>query len=784
MVLLEFAMPRAAAMRKHFAMFAWLVMAALAAATAGCGGGAQAPTKAPTAEAAISALRSQSQAISAVAVSPQDAAEQLMDFAESRFPQFFPRHSLTQSAAPFAYRYYSETGIYLGVVVAADGQGNVYVMGGAFGGAPAYVGPLSAYITPVAAPSCVGTSTGAVTFSPCSLDVGYNEGESPSILVNVTPNTAFAGTVYVVVVDPQQMLLPGVQVYSNGQGGVTATLRPKGDRDFGVYSGNFDVHLCTSANCSSEYPGSPVTLPYRFTVRRSDPSTVVYNVQGSLFVKSFGSGDARTLSLTLSTYRFPVAGLYVRATDTQGRVVGTVAVSGSAPSVDFALPVTLPDTPGGYSGSFTTTVCRDAACSMPLLNSSSSFNYQLYVAADLTDASLNATPTLTTLTALAGAGDWSTQGGGPARAAYVPGTFDTSLFTLRWKWPLPSGKEYKLTQPAAAAGRVAVSAQGIDGSADTALFVLDEATGALRWNLDGAFSSQVYFSAPALTPSTLYTVTNGTFNATLRGYDAATGSSQFTTSVNSNHLNKLQPLLSGSSVLMAAGPNSGVASLSLAGQQQWLASLPGVAYWLPSSQGSTVYQFASGSLKLLNAATGTQTSSISDTGWSNAFDSGPVSRVTTIGDAGMVFVVDRGLAAFNTSSGAVSWSDHSNTIKAVQAVAAQGGTLIVLRQGPLRVEARRQSDGAVLWSYAPIFGAFPGSPGAGNSQFLSDPVLTDNLVFVSTDLGVYAIDRQSGTARWFFGVPGSLAITANGTLLISNPAASGSGGGVTAVNLR
>jgi hypothetical protein len=270
----------------------------------------------------------------------------------------------------------------------------------------------------------------------------------------------------------------------------------------------------------------------------------------------------------------------------------------------------------------------------------------------------------------------------------------------------------------------------------------------------------------------------------LRGYDAATGSAQFATPVNSNFLNDLQPLLSGNSVLMAAGANSGVASLSLAGQQQWLTYLPGSAYWLPSSQGNTVYQYSNGLLALLNATTGATTSTITDAGWNSAYDSGPVSRVTTVGDAGMVFVVDRGLAAFNTASGTVGWSDHSTSIQAVQAVAAQGGTLIVLRQGPLRVEARRQSDGAVLWSYKPIFGSFPGSPGSGNSQFLGDPVLTDNLVFVSTDLGVYAIDRQSGTARWFFGIPGSLAITPNGTLLISNPAAGGFGGGVAAVNLR
>jgi outer membrane protein assembly factor BamB len=123
----------------------------------------------------------------------------------------------------------------------------------------------------------------------------------------------------------------------------------------------------------------------------------------------------------------------------------------------------------------------------------------------------------------------------------------------------------------------------------------------------------------------------------------------------------------------------------------------------------------------------------------------------------------------------VRYADPSNA-------AAQGGMLILLRQSPLLVEARRQSDGAVLWSYAPSFGP---PTGFTIQQFLSDPILTDNLVFVSTHQGVFAIDRRSGTPRWFFGVPGSLAITPSGTLLISDPSRADLGGGsVTAVNLR
>ena len=89
----------------------------------------------------------------AAAVSPAQAAEQLLDFAESHYPAYFPSHQATSTFDPFLYRSYPQTGIYVGVVV-KPGMGytmdGVYVLGGVFGDVkPVYVGQLSAFITPV-----------------------------------------------------------------------------------------------------------------------------------------------------------------------------------------------------------------------------------------------------------------------------------------------------------------------------------------------------------------------------------------------------------------------------------------------------------------------------------------------------------------------------------------------------------------------------------------------------------------------------------------------------------
>jgi hypothetical protein len=140
-------------MNKH------LIALAAAAFLAGCGGGSDDTTSTATTPAAAAAqmrtamaAQAQTQVKVSAAVSPAQAAEQLLDFAESTFPNFFPVHQATGTFDPFLFRFYPQTGIYVGVVVKANmgyTMDGVYVMGGPFGDSPVYVGQLSSFITPV-----------------------------------------------------------------------------------------------------------------------------------------------------------------------------------------------------------------------------------------------------------------------------------------------------------------------------------------------------------------------------------------------------------------------------------------------------------------------------------------------------------------------------------------------------------------------------------------------------------------------------------------------------------
>lgn len=114
-----------------------------AGALAACGGGASALP-----EAFASAVPDNAQrhilGVSAVAAAagavPLPTATELLDWAERNYGTFFPSHQADLSSGPYTYRYYPETGNYVGVA-----GSNVYILGPVAGSTsqPAFVGTLA-----------------------------------------------------------------------------------------------------------------------------------------------------------------------------------------------------------------------------------------------------------------------------------------------------------------------------------------------------------------------------------------------------------------------------------------------------------------------------------------------------------------------------------------------------------------------------------------------------------------------------------------------------------------
>jgi hypothetical protein len=110
----------------------------------------------------------------AIAAAAMVDATNLMDWAEQAYPQYFPSHQQSQSYAPYIFRYYPETGAYLGV----DGQ-YVRVLGPMFGPDIITVGVLSDFVCRVFPENC----------SPPTA----NAGAAQEVLVGATVSLAGTG---------------------------------------------------------------------------------------------------------------------------------------------------------------------------------------------------------------------------------------------------------------------------------------------------------------------------------------------------------------------------------------------------------------------------------------------------------------------------------------------------------------------------------------------------------------------------------------------------------------
>ena len=251
----------------------WALATAAALLMSACGGGGdEPPASAATTVVAEQAAGPRAKALavsSGGVVTPDEAARQLMDFGEGQFPGYFPSHQPTAAYEPFAYRYYPQTDTYLGVVMAA-GAGyildGVYVMGGAFGTSPQYVGQLTDFITPLP-PGFEATlaSDKAVVL----------QGGSTTVRVNLTRLRGFQGAV--------QVTLSGLPA------GVTAPLVT-----IAADATSVDVPI-------SAQPGAPHSLPTTGTVSVSagtllaeEPLTVTVRGLPGVVDTSFGGGPVTT----------------------------------------------------------------------------------------------------------------------------------------------------------------------------------------------------------------------------------------------------------------------------------------------------------------------------------------------------------------------------------------------------------------------------------------------------------------------------------------------------------
>ena len=106
----------------------------------------------------------------------------------------------------------------------------------------------------------------ALTFEPQVLTVNTDPGVAATATLIARPTFATASTVYVVVNDPVGVITTAVQITQRSDGSYSAQLTISPKLGVGRYTGNIQVMVCPVANCSQQFAGSPVMMPYDITV--------------------------------------------------------------------------------------------------------------------------------------------------------------------------------------------------------------------------------------------------------------------------------------------------------------------------------------------------------------------------------------------------------------------------------------------------------------------------------------------------------------------------------------
>lgn len=409
-----------------------------------------------------------------------------------------------------------------------------------------------------------------------------------------------------------------------------------------------------------------------------------------------------------------------------------------------------------YKGNITFRLCRDTACATVYPGSTQTFAYTL-------DVQLK---------------DWVALQRNPAHTGYVHATFDPASFKKAWDWT-PDNTD-TISSVATKGAVIFVSQTNQDRT--HSIHALSSVTGAVNWQYN--FGSVYDASAPSLAGDQIYVTTltmsigdsqNVVLNATTGQYIRAmpfAAQSSFAAA----------PTPFATELYMSAGYYGGVVYgyNAYTGSTLWTANGTSTGIWsgeAPAVDEKNVYYYSGSSIDVFDRMTGAKIKSMVDPFfvWGGySYIGGPIigsknnilAYSGSYGGGGIGFEMGqpKPLVNYSLASGAYTWHTP-NIYETVPAVAK--GVVYVARNNPARLDAISEDSGTVLWSWTPPAG----------EQFLGNAIVTDTLVFVSTDKAVYAVSTTGTThsSVWTAATPGGLAISSDNRLVIASRGVASSG---------
>ena len=342
--------------------------------------------------------------------------------------------------------------------------------------------------------------------------------------------------------------------------------------------------------------------------------------------------------------------------------------------------------------------------------------------------------------------DWTTYQANARHSGYVDVTVDPAAFREQWVITPIAGVNYN--PPTIGGGRLFLSTL----ATQQRLIALDAATGASLWTRD--FGSIYGITQPTYDGGSVYAATGGQQDTYMYALNEADGTIRFQSPFVSNAERWRAPVVAGSSIVTPGG--SGIVGFDRAtGAQTFSVTGPRYENWTPAATNGLVYApgFSNaGGIRGFDLTTGAVAAEVIDS---------RLYSVTTpvIGDMNDVLTITAGaLVSLDLGAARTAW-DGAISYRGIPVVG--GGVAYAFDFDGLLV-ARRESDGALLWSWTP----------PQPSINLVGMALTNNVLFVTTSPGsstagvTYAIDLSSHLPVWSYPMTGAMALSKEGTLFI------------------
>jgi hypothetical protein len=532
---------------------------------------------------------------------------------------------------------------------------------------------------------------------------------------------------------------------------VNATFSSLETLSVGVHTGTIEFYSCQDSNCSTFYSQTPAVLNYSVTVQAV---TLISSLTPTNITATIEEGDAAQFQLS-GQISIGNGNGTVSVSDTNGTFTLPTDQFYTGGNSTINLPVKLTLGVGTHAGTIALYVCNRP---VTVCDANSDISASpLTIPYSITITPLQRLPTVTTLTGLP---EWGTYQGNSGHTGYVPVTLDPTHFSSYWVWTLPNSAGNKLTPATTGSGKVVLSGSGYFST--STLFALNEADGSLAWQYN--FGSIFAVNPPAVEDGRVFVASSGHEDTFMWSFDLNGGALIYKTAFDSQWEHYLAPVVRDGYVYTDGGYYGGMYRFKeRTGALNWFGELDQYELWSPAVDDQYAYADTGGEFVALDKVTGERIFAVTNANfnwWGYSLNIAPVLP----GD-GSVMVVDgifdfgyahqNNLIRFSVSGQAESWRVAGSF--ASDPVVANG-TLYILNAATNAIEARSNATGSLLWSWVPS--------GASETIAVSNLVLTDNLIFVTTTAGTYAINLTTHNSVWNVAQTGRLALSSNKVLYI------------------